>query len=167
MSVGSWPLAGRIAQLLLLHLAVLQTHVDATAEDTCLVRTGCNDEADSCIASPNAVAPSKAAAAVGSDNVLLQTERRKKILASRATCCSGCNGKPFCSPNSGNCYDTKRKSYYETCEANPQPAPAPPGTGTQVSTSGVCRVLSAHAFQVLVSYACSLDLFGRNILGIN
>jgi len=28
----------------------------------------------------------------------------------------GCNGKePFCSPNSGNCYYTKNRDYYETC----------------------------------------------------
>merc|ERR1712232_1160302 len=31
------------------------------------------------------------------------------------TCCSKCSGKAFCSPRSGNCYDEKRRDYYETC----------------------------------------------------
>jgi len=30
-------------------------------------------------------------------------------------CCSSCAGKPFCSPRSGNCYDSKRSNYYNTC----------------------------------------------------
>eukprot|EP00929_Paragymnodinium_shiwhaense_P055895 TRINITY_DN2797_c0_g2_i2.p1 TRINITY_DN2797_c0_g2~~TRINITY_DN2797_c0_g2_i2.p1 ORF type:complete len:428 (-),score=82.70 TRINITY_DN2797_c0_g2_i2:694-1977(-) len=32
-----------------------------------------------------------------------------------ASCCGGCDGKPFCSPVSGNCYSSKRKSYYDSC----------------------------------------------------
>lgn len=32
------------------------------------------------------------------------------------TCCGDCSGKPFCSPVSGGCYDSKRKDYYLTCE---------------------------------------------------
>jgi len=31
-----------------------------------------------------------------------------------ADCCDKCN--KFCSPNSGNCYDEKKKDYYKTCE---------------------------------------------------
>eukprot|EP00928_Gymnodinium_smaydae_P096846 TRINITY_DN8635_c0_g1_i3.p1 TRINITY_DN8635_c0_g1~~TRINITY_DN8635_c0_g1_i3.p1 ORF type:complete len:564 (-),score=62.18 TRINITY_DN8635_c0_g1_i3:280-1875(-) len=30
-------------------------------------------------------------------------------------CCGKCAGKPFCSPNSENCYEWKRKDYYESC----------------------------------------------------
>eukprot|EP00929_Paragymnodinium_shiwhaense_P062666 TRINITY_DN3129_c0_g1_i1.p2 TRINITY_DN3129_c0_g1~~TRINITY_DN3129_c0_g1_i1.p2 ORF type:complete len:398 (+),score=94.31 TRINITY_DN3129_c0_g1_i1:76-1269(+) len=30
-------------------------------------------------------------------------------------CCNSCGGKPFCSPHSFNCYDSKRRSYYESC----------------------------------------------------
>merc|ERR1712048_420165 len=33
----------------------------------------------------------------------------------KITCCDKCN--KFCSPNSGNCYDEKKKEYYKTCEA--------------------------------------------------
>merc|ERR1712232_107318 len=32
-----------------------------------------------------------------------------------STCCGNCGDKPFCSPNSGSCYDQKRKNYYKTC----------------------------------------------------
>merc|ERR1712187_922882 len=31
------------------------------------------------------------------------------------TCCKTCGDKGFCSPVSGRCYDSKRKSYYLTC----------------------------------------------------
>eukprot|EP00441_Pelagodinium_beii_P042678 CAMPEP_0197630432 /NCGR_PEP_ID=MMETSP1338-20131121/7919_1 /TAXON_ID=43686 ORGANISM="Pelagodinium beii, Strain RCC1491" /NCGR_SAMPLE_ID=MMETSP1338 /ASSEMBLY_ACC=CAM_ASM_000754 /LENGTH=245 /DNA_ID=CAMNT_0043201645 /DNA_START=87 /DNA_END=821 /DNA_ORIENTATION=- len=33
-------------------------------------------------------------------------------------CCSGCYGyvtSPYCSPNSGTCYESKAKDYYQTC----------------------------------------------------
>merc|ERR1712224_435746 len=33
-----------------------------------------------------------------------------------SSCCGGCDGKPFCSPASGNCYSSKRKNYYESCD---------------------------------------------------
>jgi len=32
-----------------------------------------------------------------------------------ASCCDTCGGKPFCSPQSQTCYDSKKKPYYESC----------------------------------------------------
>lgn len=32
-----------------------------------------------------------------------------------AGCCDACGGHPFCSPESNTCYDSKTKSYYESC----------------------------------------------------
>eukprot|EP00929_Paragymnodinium_shiwhaense_P032646 TRINITY_DN18066_c0_g1_i1.p1 TRINITY_DN18066_c0_g1~~TRINITY_DN18066_c0_g1_i1.p1 ORF type:complete len:756 (+),score=149.41 TRINITY_DN18066_c0_g1_i1:93-2360(+) len=34
---------------------------------------------------------------------------------SMAPCCASCGMKPFCSPNSGQCYRTKAKDYYASC----------------------------------------------------
>ena len=45
-------------------------------------------------------------------------------------CCGSCDGKPFCSPISGNCYDEKGKHYYLACAA--------PGSTTP-PTAGVAR----------------------------
>lgn len=35
-----------------------------------------------------------------------------------STCCEKCGDKPFCSPNSNNCYDSKRKPYYVSCDVS-------------------------------------------------
>jgi len=37
--------------------------------------------------------------------------------APEVSCCRACLGKPYCSPKSGNCYDTRKKAYYESCVA--------------------------------------------------
>eukprot|EP00929_Paragymnodinium_shiwhaense_P019999 TRINITY_DN1346_c0_g1_i1.p1 TRINITY_DN1346_c0_g1~~TRINITY_DN1346_c0_g1_i1.p1 ORF type:complete len:433 (+),score=143.99 TRINITY_DN1346_c0_g1_i1:92-1390(+) len=37
------------------------------------------------------------------------------------SCCSKCGDGQFCSKYSGNCYDSKRKDYYYTCEAASEP----------------------------------------------
>jgi len=34
------------------------------------------------------------------------------------SCCAECGGKPFCSPGSGGCYDTKKKNYYISCDVS-------------------------------------------------
>jgi len=31
------------------------------------------------------------------------------------SCCTKCGGRAYCSPGSGNCYDSKSKDYYEAC----------------------------------------------------
>mmetsp|Transcript_128199 Transcript_128199/g.356747 ORF Transcript_128199/g.356747 Transcript_128199/m.356747 type:complete len:349 (-) Transcript_128199:25-1071(-) len=60
------------------------------------------------------------------EHVLIQTGSRGSLAVSQVhisrtdmgdgECCSRCGGgKPFCSPVSGNCYDSKRKSYYLSC----------------------------------------------------
>merc|ERR1719230_2061868 len=74
---------------------------------------------------------SQGGATIAKDQVLLQ--RRKAVLASvkrhdssqnvtsssssssSSSCCAGCTGRAFCSPGSGNCYDTKKKHYYKSC----------------------------------------------------
>jgi len=45
--------------------------------------------------------------------------------AEKVSCCGQCSGRNYCSPKSGNCYDEKRSSYYETCEVLEQAVPAP------------------------------------------
>merc|ERR1711953_737355 len=41
----------------------------------------------------------------------------------KRSCCSKCAGEPFCSPNSGNCYQSKNKDYYESYERADSAAP--------------------------------------------
>merc|ERR1712048_1383138 len=36
----------------------------------------------------------------------------------KKSCCEGCSGSSFCSPRSLTCYDSKKRDYYETCEAS-------------------------------------------------
>eukprot|EP00929_Paragymnodinium_shiwhaense_P057836 TRINITY_DN2896_c0_g1_i5.p1 TRINITY_DN2896_c0_g1~~TRINITY_DN2896_c0_g1_i5.p1 ORF type:complete len:426 (+),score=61.34 TRINITY_DN2896_c0_g1_i5:92-1369(+) len=71
------------------------------------------------------------------DQVLLQlshADRRAQLHMSgvaqaqstSSSCCGGCDGKPFCSPHSKNCYSSKRKDYYESCTDAPADAPAEP-----------------------------------------
>jgi hypothetical protein len=33
-----------------------------------------------------------------------------------AQCCVACSGRAYCSPESGSCYDTKKKDYYASCQ---------------------------------------------------
>jgi len=56
-----------------------------------------------------------------SDDVLIQLKHRKSSAMQAVTseCCTSCGGQPFCSPQSGNCYDSKTKDYYATCAAEP------------------------------------------------
>eukprot|EP00933_Yihiella_yeosuensis_P027564 TRINITY_DN21461_c0_g1_i1.p1 TRINITY_DN21461_c0_g1~~TRINITY_DN21461_c0_g1_i1.p1 ORF type:complete len:693 (-),score=119.14 TRINITY_DN21461_c0_g1_i1:72-2150(-) len=44
----------------------------------------------------------------------LQRSKGKEV-SEAGSCCSKCNGKPYCSPHSGNCYWKKRRDYYEIC----------------------------------------------------
>eukprot|EP00929_Paragymnodinium_shiwhaense_P100364 TRINITY_DN6261_c0_g4_i1.p1 TRINITY_DN6261_c0_g4~~TRINITY_DN6261_c0_g4_i1.p1 ORF type:complete len:401 (-),score=92.32 TRINITY_DN6261_c0_g4_i1:334-1536(-) len=60
---------------------------------------------------------------VAKDQLLLQTMRKEQLTAaqqqhltrSAGSCCEKCGGK-YCSPVSQNCYDWKRKHYYENCK---------------------------------------------------
>merc|ERR1711933_97208 len=38
------------------------------------------------------------------------------------SCCNECGSKSYCSPHSGNCYDSKNKDHYLSCLA-PMPSP--------------------------------------------
>lgn len=44
----------------------------------------------------------------------MQLNTKARAVAAES-CCVNCEGKPFCSPDSGNCYRRKRKDYYESC----------------------------------------------------
>ncbi|CAE8656540.1 unnamed protein product [Polarella glacialis] len=87
-----------------------------------------------CAASPNdsrCLKPS-------TDHSMLQVNYRGGLSSTlvqqvqKADCCSGCPGKPFCSPQSQNCYLSKNKDYYRSCseagDGGLAPAP-PPGDG--------------------------------------
>merc|ERR1712048_1325025 len=51
------------------------------------------------------------------------TEPESTEAPAGGACCGNCGGAfPFCSPNSGNCYGSKAKDYYETCAVAPCPA---------------------------------------------
>merc|ERR1719215_117128 len=72
--------------------------------------------------------------------------------AEKTSCCSKCQGSLYCSPKSGNCYDEKRSSYYETCEASmsaPVPAPdtigVPPYCGA-CGSKGFCSPSSKKCY---------------------
>lgn len=47
-------------------------------------------------------------------NIKRHAEESNSTKAGSAWCCSKCAGQ-FCSPQSGNCYDSKEKDYYESC----------------------------------------------------
>merc|ERR1712032_883585 len=51
-------------------------------------------------------------------HMLIQLRQGRQFNAVRhsaAACCSKCSGSAFCSPQSGNCYKTKGKTYYVDC----------------------------------------------------
>jgi len=55
------------------------------------------------------------------------------------SCCTGCDGMPFCSPDSGNCYSSKRKHYYESC-------PVPASCCAQCNGLPFCSPISKHCY---------------------
>merc|ERR1711881_617931 len=61
----------------------------------------------------------------------------------KRSCCSKCSGEPFCSPKSGNCYDTKKNDYYESCGGDDSAAVAdsnaPASSPTQTPVPACCR----------------------------
>jgi len=51
------------------------------------------------------------------------------VVTPEVSCCGACLTKPYCSPRSGNCHNTKKKAYYESCG----------GAGTpKVACCGAC-----------------------------
>lgn len=55
------------------------------------------------------------------------------------SCCTTCIGMPFCSPDSGNCYQSKAKAYYESCDSSSQsPTPVPTSATTEASCCTMC-----------------------------
>lgn len=87
-----------------------------------------------------------AVASAAGENIMLQTSRhwRSEELSAerRAWCCEKCSGSAFCSPNSGNCYDTQRKSYYASCPATTNgpdsSSPSPPSSASSSTCCGKC-----------------------------
>jgi len=71
-------------------------------------------------------------------------------------CCGGCDGKMYCSPQSGNCYDTKRKDYYKTCSSGSSTATTMTASTTEMmptttveftgSTEGCCAGCMGAAY---------------------
>merc|ERR1712048_98343 len=53
-------------------------------------------------------------------------------------CCGSCEGRAFCSPQSGSCYDTKAKDYYEKCFAHDDCCSSCGGLGFCSPLSGNC-----------------------------
>jgi len=68
--------------------------------------------------------------------------------AEKISCCGKCPGRNYCSPKSGNCYDDKKSSYYETCEVPEQVAPAPTPTPrpNAVESPTCCEACGSKGF---------------------
>jgi len=82
-------------------LVLLHTHFAVKVEERC----GTNG---SHVACPKRFAQ---------DHLLIQM-RRAVAGNMQNSCCGTCGMKGFCSPNSGNCYSTKKKDYYQSCESS-------------------------------------------------
>lgn len=54
-----------------------------------------------------------------------------------STCCEHCSGHGFCSPRSGNCHESRAKSYYLQC-ATPLQAPPEHGDASAASSGDRC-----------------------------
>jgi len=49
------------------------------------------------------------------DDIFIQIRRGLSVARTQGSCCGKCGGKGYCSPQSGNCYASESKNYYETC----------------------------------------------------
>jgi beta-glucanase (GH16 family) len=64
------------------------------------------------------------------------------------TCCSKCAGGQFCSQRSGNCYDSKRQDYYESCGGAERGGvePIAPGCCAQCAGGSFCSPVSGNCY---------------------
>eukprot|EP00929_Paragymnodinium_shiwhaense_P055891 TRINITY_DN2797_c0_g1_i2.p1 TRINITY_DN2797_c0_g1~~TRINITY_DN2797_c0_g1_i2.p1 ORF type:complete len:842 (-),score=117.31 TRINITY_DN2797_c0_g1_i2:414-2939(-) len=73
-----------------------------------------------CSLSPDASTSSQCSQTNKHEQLLIQlshlsAKMGELVSQNRSSCCSGCAGKPYCSPNSGSCYSSKAKDYYASC----------------------------------------------------
>merc|ERR1712187_970317 len=59
---------------------------------------------------------------------------------SHAGCCGSCEGHAYCSPQSGSCYESKAKAYYETC-------PVPDDCCSSCKGLGFCSPISGNCYE--------------------
>jgi len=72
------------------------------------------------------------------DDILIQIRRGFSVARAQGSCCGKCGGKGYCSPQSGNCYASESKSYYETCGAQASCCGKCGGKGYCSPQSGNC-----------------------------
>lgn len=63
-----------------------------------------------------------------------------------STCCESCDGKAFCSPRSGTCYDDKRKDYYATCKVSQDTAADTPACCESCGGKAFCSPRSGRGY---------------------
>eukprot|EP00930_Biecheleria_cincta_P058363 TRINITY_DN441_c0_g1_i2.p1 TRINITY_DN441_c0_g1~~TRINITY_DN441_c0_g1_i2.p1 ORF type:complete len:559 (-),score=88.37 TRINITY_DN441_c0_g1_i2:206-1882(-) len=68
-----------------------------------------------CLATPRDANCSIVSGKCPNTGYLLVQLNTKARTAAAESCCTRCGGMPFCSLDSGNCYGSKRKDYYESC----------------------------------------------------
>jgi beta-glucanase (GH16 family) len=108
--------------LLVALLDFKQTDADSSKEKPCA--TVSDRQSDSCKITESPTVAGVKATVDTKGSLFIQVNQRGNLQrASDGWCCQKCPGRSFCSPVSGNCYDTRAKDYYYSCKASSTPSP--------------------------------------------